>query len=281
MELNLVKIAVLYIATGRYTVFWNDFYQSCEKNFVSGAEKEYFIFTDAQKIDFEDQQNVHRVFQNKLGWPYDTLMRFEMFLRVEEELQKCDYIFFFNSNTQFVRKVSAAEILPGDEHDGLTAATFNWKKERFTYERNPLSTAYIPEGEGDYYFRGGVNGGKCAAYLQMIKTLEQNIKKDLENNIVAVWHDESHINHYLLNRKPLVLSENYCFDGAKRIGSKVKIIMQNKDAFKFGGKKYLRGESSEKLSLSRHLFNKFLKIACCFIPFKKIRKKVRNYYRMV
>lgn len=275
-----MKIAVLYIATGRYTVFWNDFFRSCEKRFIKEAEKEYFVFTDAEHIDFEERQNVHLLPQKKLGWPYDTLMRFDMFLRIEEQLKQADYIFFFNSNTKFIQRITSSEILPDEAHDGLVAATFDWRRQDFTYECNPESLAYIPEGSGKYYFRGGVNGGKSRSYLDMIKKLDENIKTDLAKNIIAQWHDESHINRYLLDKNPLVLGEDYCFDGAKFINPfKIKIIMQDKSAYRFGGKKYLRGEVDTPVTLLTRFNVKLLKALCPLIPVKKLRKKLRNYYR--
>ena len=44
------NIAVLYIMTNRYTVFWEDFYKSAEKNFLPHHNKHYFIFTDDEKM---------------------------------------------------------------------------------------------------------------------------------------------------------------------------------------------------------------------------------------
>lgn len=234
----------------------------------------------AIKFDFCKKDNVHLIPQDKLGWPYDTLMRFDMFLRVEEQLKQADYIFFFNSNAKFLRSISAAEILPDDAHDGLVAATFNWRREKFTYERSPKSLAYIPEGEGKHYFRGGVNGGKSDAYLKMVRLLDKNIKADLAENIVAEWHDESHINKYLSDKNPLVLSENYCFNGAKFVNPfKVKIVMQDKSSYKFGGKKFLRGEVDKPVSLLTIVYVKLLRAFCPLIPIKKLRKKLRDYYR--
>ena len=277
-----MKIAILYIATGRYTVFWKDFYLSCEKYFIPEAEKEYYVFTDSEHLEFDSQSNVHLIEQKKLGWPYDTLLRFDMFLRIEDELKKADYIFFFNANTKFLKKISPAEILPDDEHDGLVAATFNWTPDKFTYDRNPKSTAYIPYGEGKYYFRGGVNGGTKDAYLQMIRTFSQNIKTDLDNDVIAEWHDESHLNKYLLDKNPLVLSHYYCFNGEKFINPlKVKIVMQNKALYKFGGHKYLRGQTDKKISLAEYCVKRLLKRLVFLFPLKSWRKKVREYYREI
>ena len=44
------QIAILYICTGKYVVFWKDFYQSFEKKFLKKSEVEYFVFTDAAYI---------------------------------------------------------------------------------------------------------------------------------------------------------------------------------------------------------------------------------------
>ena len=38
-------VGILYICTGAYDVFWDDFYNTCEEHFV-GVEKKYFVFTD-------------------------------------------------------------------------------------------------------------------------------------------------------------------------------------------------------------------------------------------
>lgn len=46
---------------------------------------------------------------------------------------------------------------------------FHLSKRKFTYDRNPESSAYIPNGQGQYYFMGGINGGETSAYLEMWK----------------------------------------------------------------------------------------------------------------
>lgn len=46
-ESDMNKVAVLYICTGKYDVFWKDFYISYEKYFLPDCEKHYYVFTDA------------------------------------------------------------------------------------------------------------------------------------------------------------------------------------------------------------------------------------------
>ena len=72
----MTKIGMLYICTGKYTVFWPEFYRSFEEKFLPGCEKEYFVFTDAPAIEYEDAPRVHRIYQEAYPWPYSTLKRF-------------------------------------------------------------------------------------------------------------------------------------------------------------------------------------------------------------
>ena len=46
----------------------------------------------------------------------------------------------------------------------------------------------------------------------MSETIVANIEKDFENDLIAVWHDESHMNRYLIDNPPtLSLTPSYCF----------------------------------------------------------------------
>ena len=278
-----MNIGILYIATGRYITFWEEFFKSAEKYFITEATKHYFVFTDSQNpIEGEDTKRVKRIYQQKLGWPYDTLMRFEIFLKAENELQQMDYIFFFNANMKFIAPVDK-NFLPiekgllGVKHPGF----YMKKRHSFTYETNPNSLAYMPENEGEYYFMGGLNGGKTNDYLKLIHTLDQRIKKDLENNIIALWHDESHLNRYLFENKDTVLvqPENYGVpEGNKKIVNP-KIIIQNKNHYRFGGHQWLRGQTDVKITKQAWLWNQFKTICKNKISLilKKILPNPTNY----
>ena len=97
---NRLHVAVLYICTGKYSIFWEEFYRSMEKYFLKQPEVEYFVFTDADKL-YDEERNVkiHRIRQENLGWPGNTLFRFHMFVSIKEKLEDYDYLFFLNANT--------------------------------------------------------------------------------------------------------------------------------------------------------------------------------------
>lgn len=235
------KVAILYICTGRYSRFWNDFYLTSEKFFLNNCEKEYFVFTDG-KIDIFNKR-VHKIRQKKLGWPYDTLLRFRMFNTIKNELQNFDYIFFLNANIQFVESVDES-ILPTKQEKLLAVqhpGFYNKGRAEYTYETNPLSTAFINTYEGNDYYMGGFNGGVSTEYIKLIEILNASIDEDLKKGIIAVWHDESHLNKYLLNFKNLkVLDQSYGFPEDWDLPFKPKIIILNKD--KVGGHELLRSK---------------------------------------
>jgi len=252
-------VGILYICTGKYDIFWEGFYKSAEQNFLPGYKKRYFVFTDAQHIYAEKNRNVLKIYQQNLGWPNNTLLRFEIFLKAESEFKHCDYLFYLNANMDFVDVIDE-RILPGDKNEGLVAVQHPgfWDKKAldFTYDRNPDSSAYIQTGEGKYYFMGGFNGGKTDAYLKLIKTLNANIHRDLDNNIVALWHDESHLNHYLLDKTPKTLSPEYGYPEGFNLPFTPKVLIRSKN--KYGGNDYLRNITNAKIK-SPNKFDNILK----------------------
>lgn len=242
-----MRIGILYICTGRYTIFWKKFYQSAERYFMQGYPciREYYVFTDAPALYGEKKNgHIHRIYQENLGWPGNTLMRFHMFLGIREQLEReTDYLFFFNSNMQF-RVPVGKEFFPDDNSNGLAGCIhpdyYDKTNLEFTYDRNPASTACIPKGEGEFYFAGGLNGGRTRAYLKMSETIRDNINEDDKKGVIALWHDESHINRYFLDNPPKRLSPAYCYpEGWKLPYPEIIRLLEKK--LILGGHAYLRG----------------------------------------
>ncbi len=238
-----MKIGVLYICTGNYTIFWNDFYLSCEEKFMPDEERFYFVFTDGD-INTFNNPHIKVIYQPKLGWPFDTLKRFNMFLSIEEELKKMDYLFFFNANI-IVHKQVGKEILPAEDeelvvarHPCITKAG-SYNPDTYAYDRNPASLAYIPFGQGVEYIQGAFNGGRADKFLKMVRELNDNTEKDLANDVIALWHDESHLNKYILDKKVKVLHSGYIYPEGWKLPC--EMIMYTRKKKKYGGHNALRG----------------------------------------
>ena len=226
-----MKMAILYICTGKYTVFWKGFYESAEKFLFTKEEKEYFVWTD--DLQLCKAQNVHLIEKKCEGFPFDSLFRFKMFLQVKEQLKTFDYIYFFNSNAQFLDKIDV-ELLPKDRTQ-LVGSLWPIHRKIFTspcfygYERNVHSLAYVPPFHKPYYyFMGGLNGGESKAYIKMIEVLYNNIQTDYNNGIIAIAHDESHINKYFRSHPCTMLDKHISCPEEWVKGFNTKIIYRDK-----------------------------------------------------
>lgn len=214
--LEMKSIGILYIATGPYINFWKDFYLTFEKYFLPDFKKNYYVFTDAESFEFEANEGVHKYFINNQPWPLITLLRFHYFLSIEDELKVNDYLMFSNANIICCEEITPEEFLPDAVNKELSFTThpgFVYKKPvDFVYDRNPKSTAYIPYNCGTNYVIGALFAGTTEAFLSMSKELKNNINIDLNNRVIAQWHDESHLNHYAASHDNWrLLSPGYCY----------------------------------------------------------------------
>lgn len=204
-------IAILYIAIGPYEAFWSPFRASCDRFFLPECPKTYFVFTDSKKI--KSGKNLVVTSVEDHGWPANTLHRFHFFLRQAMAIAAHEYCFFFNANALFVKPISIEEVLPGPEENNLVGLSWTLGAGRepdgFPYDRNPLSAAYIPYGQGSIYYQGGLIGGNSHAFLSLTTNLAASIDQDASIDVTALHNDESHLNHYLFDRHPRCLNTVY------------------------------------------------------------------------
>lgn len=259
----MTKIAILYIGTGRYTIFWDEFYRSCEKNLLPKCEKHYFFFTDSN--EFESNDKITIIPQENLGWPLITALRYKILNKIKEQLKDYDYAFFFNGNMEVIHKVTEDELLPNEKEGYIVAPLHSCNKRvksnrEFDYERNPKSKSFIPYGEGTHYFHAGLLGGKVKEFLEMLDVCEKMMDDDIKNNFIPKFHDESVFNKYVLTRPHKILSNNYIHPTHGKpflkLNPSVKIIQRDKAKFKYGGHAYLRGETTEKITLQNYIAEK-------------------------
>jgi len=256
-----MKIGILYLATGRYICFWEEFFKSAQKNLFPEFEKTFFVFTDSENIYEENNPCVKKYFYPKLPWPEAGLMKYDAFLKAKEDFKDIDYLFYFNGNMIFVDKIGD-EILPNEANENLAIAAWAsfWHEKdncKYPYNRDEKCWAYIPYGQGKHYYMGGLYGGRTKEFVQMCYELNQVIKEDLSKGVAG--HDESYANKYMLNRNPLVITPNYAMPEKWKIKgfeNNIKAIVLKKHHYKYGGHAYLRGETDKKITPVKWWLNK-------------------------
>lgn len=199
-----MNTAIVIIATGPV-------YRAYARELI-GSIREHLWF-DPQVFTFTDRpqelQTMSRAFfTENLGYPKQTLMRYKTITEKAHYFSLYNQLFYVDADMLFVNKVNLEDIAS----DGLTATLhpgFFEQNRRGTPECRLESTAYC---ETTQYFCGGFQGGNTQAYLTAATTMAENIDIDTKNGIIAVWHDESHWNRYLVANPPArILNPSYCY----------------------------------------------------------------------
>lgn len=200
------SVGLLLIATGKYDRFLQQIIKSADKNFLANnrARVKYIIFTDSDVPittyrDYEIIKIPHKPF------PYASMDRFKHFTDNSNSLSKLDYLYYVDVDCTFVDSIEEEILgnLVGVRHCGYYNGTG-------TFEDNPNSVLYIDPSKYSYYFGGGFNGGKSENFLKMAKWCYDAIEKDLSNDIIPRYHDETALNRYFLDNVPdVILSPAY------------------------------------------------------------------------
>ncbi|KAK9518539.1 hypothetical protein VZT92_023845 [Zoarces viviparus] len=171
------SVALTVFAVGKYLdVYLGNFITSAEKHFMLGLQVTYYVFTDqADKVPIIE-----------LG-PRRSLKVIQEF-----------------------KGRFGSEAL-GDSVALVHAWYYKLPKDKFTYDRNPKSKAYMETG--DYYYHAAIFGGLCDNVKDLADYCFLGIMEDKLNNVEALWHDESHLNKYFWLHKPSrLVSPEYCWD---------------------------------------------------------------------
>lgn len=193
-----MKIAVITLATNKYKTFLHPLWTSVNKYFVPNAHKDFYFFTD-EKLDWFD--NSVKWFPIKHEpWPYITLKRFEFISQCVKELTNYDYVLYIDSDMEFVDTLTNFDVR-GKKYYAVCHPSVVNDLNFWPVETNPASTAYIPERHRCLYVQGCLWGATGSSIEYMVNTMKNNIDIDMKNNVMAIWHDESHLNKFIVDHR--------------------------------------------------------------------------------
>ncbi|XP_068173467.1 globoside alpha-1,3-N-acetylgalactosaminyltransferase 1-like isoform X2 [Antennarius striatus] len=225
------RIAVVVFAVGKYTRFLKGFLESGEKYFFVDFRVTYYVFTDNEKevphINLGKGRKILVVSVPSANrWQDVVLGRMKWAtICIDKQIRdEADYLFMMDIDSIFHNRFGAESLsqLSVVLHRGYYKST---KRADFPYERRPLSKAYIPLDEGDYYYTAAVWGGYLEDMYKLVKYCYMQSEEDAKNKIEAVWQEESHLNRYLLYNKPTkVLSPEYLWSDYDRVPSDIKVV---------------------------------------------------------
>lgn len=239
------KVALIYIATGNYIVFWDNFYKSAEKNFLPGVNKHYFLISNHSLDELPD--NVTHIYYPHKKWPSIALEKFSIICSLKDRLTDYAYTYSFNANTWFVQPIKG-DIIPNATQKIIAALHPSFYKTDYTYPycSDKESPAYLEQTENSRYYQSGLIGGVTKDFLKMAQIISQWTDSDLKRNYIPIWHDESYFNKYIADKNPLVLTPNYLWGSfpselaVSSFSNDVKIVVLDKEKLKNVGMDYFR-----------------------------------------
>ncbi|XP_020926667.1 globoside alpha-1,3-N-acetylgalactosaminyltransferase 1 isoform X2 [Sus scrofa] len=227
--LNLT-IGLTVFAVGKYTQFVQRFLESAERFFMQGYRVHYYIFTSDPGAVPGVPLGPGRLLsviaiRRPSRWEEVSTRRMEAISQhiAARAHREVDYLFCLSVDMVF-RNPWGPETL-GDLVAAIHPGYFAAPRQQFPYERRHVSTAFVADSEGDFYYGGAVFGGRVARVYEFTQGCHMGILADKANGIMAAWQEESHLNRRFISHKPSkVLSPEYLWDDRRPQPPSLKLI---------------------------------------------------------
>lgn len=204
-----MKVAVIFIGTGKYLNFLPKYWEKVESNFLPDVEKTIFAFTDGELSDVPG--NIIVVKQEHLEWPFITLLRFGIINKMKEELLKYDQLVFMDADTVVYDTVTVEEFFSDKPFFGvhhpchfLGFPPHNKLPGAFETDARSQGSIDLDQYSPKVYYQGCLWGGKIPEVFELIDLIDQRTQVDIKNDTIPVWHDESHINRFFIENEDRV-----------------------------------------------------------------------------
>jgi hypothetical protein len=238
-------LTIFTIATDKYLQYWLDLVKSSNTYLSKDISVQWIVFTnrgDELQNDTALVSKIDLIIKpiNSLDWPLPTLLRYSLLQSVSGVITGTN-IMYIDADMLFVSPVGKKDLMflnsnskiklimhPGFYRDtGLNLMIFYLKNLKFvlkdlklkirygaigTWETNKKSCAYVKRLKRKKYVCGGIWFGEKQSILEMCHELAERISVDYSQNLIAKFHDESHLNWFASRSSFILLNPELCFD---------------------------------------------------------------------
>ncbi|XP_048204446.1 N-acetyllactosaminide alpha-1,3-galactosyltransferase-like 1 [Perognathus longimembris pacificus] len=223
-----ITIGLVVFASGQFVDHMKKFLQSADKHFMVGFNVIFYIFFDGKTtlpyIELSPLRTLKIFPLVKENIEQDISIRTMRNLGkhlVDIIQHEVDFLFIMDVN-QIFKNDFGVETL-GRSVAQLHAWWYFRTIIEFPYERRHKSAAFIPFGQGDFYYHRAIFGGTPKEILIFIKHCLRGIKNDTTHKINSLY--ESHLNKYFFVNKPTkLLSPEYNWDPKFKTPPQIKHI---------------------------------------------------------
>lgn len=236
-------VAILTVATNLYIDYWKQMVQSAEQYLEPGSDLTFYVFTDQSDEAKKFGQSLIRskivpIDIPSLGWPDATLLRYELFRDSWDQIQG-EVVIYLDADLLFVSETALnpnpAEWQGGialARHPGFRRPSLSKRTKLYlstpqmlvldlrgwmrlgalgAWETSHNSLAYVPRKQRTTYVYGAIWMGLREPLGVMINELATRTRSDLQRGVVAIWHDESHLNWFASTHTHELLDSEKCF----------------------------------------------------------------------
>lgn len=244
MDLKSLGLGIVSIATRDYLSYWKSQANSIDRNIKGSASVSLYLFTDkVQEAELFAQSLSNlstKVFEiPSLGWPDATLLRYRIISKAMEFLKTETVLMYLDADMLVTQPLDVDQVVriaveqmvlvrhPGFYRPRGTSALIMYVKHPKllfadllmrvmrgglgSWESRPRSAAFVTRSKRIEYICGGIWWGKTELFLKLASELEDSVDADLSSGVMAVFHDESHLNMWSTKNPHFLESPEYCF----------------------------------------------------------------------
>nr|XP_027791190.1 putative glycosyltransferase 6 domain-containing protein 1 [Marmota flaviventris] len=212
-----LTVGLAVFARGRFADEYLElFLQSANKYFMPGHRVVFYIMTNnyvkRPSMELRPLCTFQLLLMEEEQWWSDIdLIRMKVLGAhiVAHILEEADFLFSMTADLIFQDDFGVETL--GTSVAQLHAWWYFRNTRNYPYERRPQSSAYIPFGQGDFFYSGSIIGGTPQRVLDFIRDYMEGVIHDLKIGLNSTF--ERHLNKFFFLHKPTkLLSPEYGWD---------------------------------------------------------------------
>lgn len=238
------SIGMISIATNNYFEYWTNMLNSFSKTVKTIEGVTFYLFTDspikAMKVADGYPQYKFKIFTIPSHvFPEASLFRYEFIQRESSQITS-DLLIYIDADMLIVKDFifELVRIVPNNQMM-LVAHPGYWRPKNFllgrfylshpkyflkdlvrkfrlggigAWETRKKSSAFTPRSKRLHYVCGGIWLGQREIFLKLVEDLCLQVRKDQMNKVLAIWHDESHLNSWASQNSHFMLGPEFCYE---------------------------------------------------------------------